>query len=119
MFSIRRKNSERLLNIKPFMNKYNWEKINYLSKINDSKKFKKLIQELLSIFCILEKKVLPAYISNHNSTHEKTIIILMIPDKDIMALFCSKKKKKKAYILKMNNIKTSIGFLLFELSSLF
>ena len=76
------------------------KKINYLSKINDSKKFKKLIQELLSIFCILEKKVLPAYISNHNSTHEKTIIILMIPDKDIMALFCSKKKRKKPTFLR-------------------
>ena len=100
MFSIRRKNSERVSNIKPFMNKYNWEKINYLSKINDWKKFKKTIQQLLSIFCILEKKVLPAYISNHNSTHEKTIIILMIPDKEIMALFCSKKKKKMPTFLR-------------------
>ena len=47
MFSIRRKNSERVSNIKPFMNKYNWEKINYPSKINDWKKFKKIIQQLL------------------------------------------------------------------------
>ena len=100
MFSIRRKNSERVSNSKPFMNKYNWGKINYLLKINDWKKFKKIIQQLLSIFCILEKKVLPAYISNHNSTHEKTIIILMIPDKEIMALFCSKKKKKMPTFLR-------------------
>ena len=109
MFSIPRKNSERVSNIKPFMNKYNWEKINYPSKINDWKKFKKIIQQLLSIFYILEKKVLPTYISNHNSAHEKTIIILMIPEKEIMALSCS---KKNFDIFKTNNIK-------FELSSFF
>ena len=28
-----------------------------------------------------EKKILPAYISNHNSTSGKTIILLMIPIK--------------------------------------
>ena len=45
-------------------------KINYPSKINDRKKFEKIIQQLLSIFCIIKKKVVPAYILNHNSTHE-------------------------------------------------
>ena len=48
------------------------------------KALRKIIQQLLSIFCI-PKKVLPASISNHNSTREKQIILLMIP----------KKKKKK------------------------
>ena len=95
MFSIRRKNSERVSNIKPFMNKYNWEKINYPSKINDWKKFKKIIQQLLSIFYILEKKVLPTYISNHNSAHEKTIIILMIPEDNIIFKFHEKYLKIK------------------------
>ena len=34
-------NPERISNIKPFINKYNWEKINYSSKIDDWKKFEK------------------------------------------------------------------------------
>ena len=36
---------------------------------------------MLLIFCILKKKTYPAYISKHNSTHEKQIILLMIPSK--------------------------------------
>ena len=34
-------NPERVSNIKPFINKFNWEKINYPSKIDDWKKFEK------------------------------------------------------------------------------
>ena len=34
-------NPERVSNIKPFINKYNWEKINYPSKIDDWKTFEK------------------------------------------------------------------------------
>ena len=34
-------NSERVSNIKPLINKYNWEKISYLSKIDDWKTFEK------------------------------------------------------------------------------
>ena len=33
--------SARVCNIKPFINKYNWNGIRYLSKTNDQKKFKK------------------------------------------------------------------------------
>ena len=46
------------------------------------KRLRKAIQQLLLIFCILKKKeILPAYISKHNSTREKQIILLMIPNK--------------------------------------
>ena len=34
-------NPERVSNIKPFINKYNWQKINYPSKIGDWKTFEK------------------------------------------------------------------------------
>ena len=34
-------NPKRISNIKPFINKSNWEKINYPSKIDDWKKFEK------------------------------------------------------------------------------
>ena len=36
----------------------------------------------LNISCIKEKKILPAHISKHNSTHEKQIILLMIPNEE-------------------------------------
>ena len=51
------RNLERVSNIKPFMNKYNWKGINYPSKIDDWKTFEKNNpREILLIFCILKKK---------------------------------------------------------------
>ena len=47
-------------NMKSFINNYNSERIDQPSKIEDWKKFHKIIQQLLLIFCILkEKKCLP------------------------------------------------------------
>ena len=44
---------------------------------------RKVIQQLLLIFCMIKKKKIgSAYISNHNATHEKTIFLLMIPNKE-------------------------------------
>ena len=54
-------NPETVSNIKPFKNKYNWEKINYPSKIDDWKKLEKIIQKLLLIFCILKKNTFCLY----------------------------------------------------------
>ena len=63
---------------KPFINKFNREKINYPSKIDDWKKVEKNNPTIAP----KEQKILPAYISNHNPTREKTIILLMIPNKE-------------------------------------
>ena len=49
-------------NIKPFMNKYNWKGINYLSKIDDRKTIGKIIRQLLLIFYILKSKKYPRLI---------------------------------------------------------
>ena len=46
---------ERFSNIKPFINSYNWEGINYLSKIEEWKKCKKNNLTIVSMFCILKK----------------------------------------------------------------
>ena len=47
------------------------------------KGFRKITQQLLLIFCILKKKeIIPAYISKHNSTHDKQKIVLMIPNEE-------------------------------------
>ena len=44
---------QRVLNIKAFINNYNWKEIYYPSKIEDWKRFKK---QWLLMFCILKKK---------------------------------------------------------------
>ena len=73
---------ERVSNIKPFINKYKWKGINYPSKIDDWKTLRKIIQQLLLIFCILKKKKSPVFISKINSNSQKQIIILMIPNEE-------------------------------------
>ena len=63
-----------------------------------------------------EKEICLVCISNHNSAHEKQIILLMIVNKERkrMALSCS---KKFGCIIKRNKIKTSWCILLPELTS--
>ena len=78
------------------MNKCNWNGIKYPSKIDDWKTFEKNNSIIaLNILHIKEKEkeIYPAYLSKHNSTREKQIILLMIPneEKKTMALSCSKK----------------------------
>ena len=52
---------ERFSNIKPFINKYNWEGINYPSKIDDWKTFEKNNPIIaLNILYIKEKEICPA-----------------------------------------------------------
>ena len=89
---------ERVSSIKPFINKYTWEGINYPSKIDDWKTFEKNNPTIaLNILCTKEKEICPACISKINLNCERQIILLMI----------SKKKKRR------------MAFLLLELSSLF
>ena len=54
------------------MDKYNFEKINYPSKIDDWKTFEKNnLTIVLNILYTKEKEILPVYISKYNLTHEK------------------------------------------------
>ena len=76
-------NPERVSNIKPFINKYNWKRINYPSKIDDWKTFEKNNPTIaLNILYVKEKEICPAYISKFNSNYEKQIILLMIPNEE-------------------------------------
>ena len=97
--------SERVSNIIPFIKKYNWEKTNYPSKIDNWKTFEKNNPTItVNILFIKEKEICPAYISNHNSAHEKQIILLMISNNEKkMASSCN----KKFICIKRSNIKTS------------
>ena len=65
------------------MNKYNWNRINYPSKLDDWKTFEKNNPTIaLNILYTKEKEILRAYISNHKSTCKKQIIILRIPNEE-------------------------------------
>ena len=64
---------QRITKIKPFINKYNWERINFLSEKDDCKKFEKnnvtiapnvLYAKNIYIY------IYPAYISKYNSNCE-------------------------------------------------
>ena len=58
---------ERVLNIKPFIDKYNWKGMNCLSTIDDWKTFdKNNLTIAVNILYIKEKEIYPAYISKHN-----------------------------------------------------
>ena len=55
------KNSEKVSNIKPFINKYDWKGMNYLTKIDDWKIFQKNNPTIaLNILSMKEKKICPA-----------------------------------------------------------
>ena len=76
-------NPEKVLNIKPFINKYYQKGINYLTKLDDWKRFEKNnLTIALNILYIKEKAILPAYISKQISSREKPIILLMVPNKE-------------------------------------
>ena len=64
---------ERVSNIKPFINEYNWKGINYPAKIDDWKTFEKSNSTItFNILYIKGKEIISAYISRHNSTRKKT-----------------------------------------------
>ena len=66
------KHAEKITRIKPFINKYNWKEINYPSKKDDWKKFKKNnVTIALNVLYAKKEKIYPAYVSKHNSNCEK------------------------------------------------
>ena len=57
--------------------------VNYSSKTDDWKTFEKNnLAIALNILYIKEKDIYPSSISKHNSTREKKIILLIIPNKE-------------------------------------
>ena len=63
---------ERVSNVKPFVNKYNWRGINYPSRIDDWKAFEKNDLKIsLNILYVKEKKICTAYISKLNANCKK------------------------------------------------
>ena len=59
--------------MKPFINKYNWEGINFSSEKNGWKKIKKNnLTIALNFLHAKKEKIYPASVSKHNSNREKT-----------------------------------------------
>ena len=73
------KNRERIKKIKPFINKYNWEEINFPSEKDDWKNIEKNnVTIALNVLYAKKEKICPAYVSKYNSNREKQVILLMI-----------------------------------------
>ena len=49
-------NRKRVSNVVPCIGKCNWHRINYSAKLNDSKRFEKTAQQLLSTLYMLKRK---------------------------------------------------------------
>ena len=74
-----KKDPQRITEIKPFINKYNWEEINFSSEKDDWKKFGKTnVTIALNVLCAKNEKVHPAYVLKHYSNREKQVLLLMI-----------------------------------------
>ena len=75
------KNPERIAKIKPFVDNYNWEGINYPSEKVDWEKFdKNNPTSALNILYAKKENLCPAYVLKHDSNREKLVFLLMIPN---------------------------------------
>ena len=69
-----RKHPERITTIKPFINKYKEEGINYPSVKDDWKKFEKNNLTIArNVLYSKNEKTYPAYVSKHNSNREQKL----------------------------------------------
>ena len=79
------KHHQRVSKIKPFIDKYNWNDIDFPSTSKDWKKFE-LNNELIALNILYvphkTRKIYLAYKSKHNLTREKQVVLLMITDGD-------------------------------------
>ena len=74
------KDPQRLSKIKPFIERYNWEDIDFPSTSKDWKQFESNNEIALNILYVPHntKKIHIAYKSRHNLTREKQVILLMM-----------------------------------------
>ena len=77
-----KKDLQRVSKIKPFIEKYNWEDIDFPSTSKDWKKFERNIEVVLNILYVPynTKQINIAYKSKNNLTQKRQMILLMISD---------------------------------------
>ena len=74
---------ERVNNVKPFINQYDWSEINFPSHVGDWKKFELNNKSIaLNVFYVPEgeKAIRHAYKSKYNSARENQVILLILTD---------------------------------------
>ena len=70
---------QRITKIQPFINKYKWEVINFPSEKDAWKKFEKNnVTIALNVLHAKKETIYPAYVSKHDSNHEKQVFLSMI-----------------------------------------
>ena len=74
------KDPQRISNLKPYINKYNWEGIDFPAGPKEWKKFEKNNTIALNVLYIPRntKKLSVAYRSENNNNHKKQVILLMV-----------------------------------------
>ena len=78
------KHPERISNIKPFIDKYNWKGIDFQAGIKDWKHFEENNKEItLNILYVAHntKTINVAYKSKYNRKRKNQVVLLMIIDK--------------------------------------
>ena len=72
---IKKKEPQRAIKLKPFINKYNWEAIHSPSEKDDWKTFEKNnVRIALNVSYAKKEKVYPDDVSRNNSSSEKQVI---------------------------------------------
>ena len=88
-----KKNPRRITKTQSFINKYNWEKINFPSEKDDWKKFENNnVTIALNVLYAKKEKLYPAYVSKYSSNHERQVILLMIRNRGKRCHYLAVKK---------------------------
>ena len=109
-----KKTRKEFLNLKPYINNYNWKNIEFPSHLKDWKKFNQNINTIA--FNILfvpynTKQIRPAYISKYNNKRVNQVNLLMITDNEKWHYLAVKS------ILGLEIWRSRLGFLMFKLLS--
>ena len=89
-----KKDSQRISETKPFMNKYNQEEINFPSEKDDWKRSEKNNATIpLNVFYLKKEKKYHAYVSRNNSNREQQVILLMMKACEAKSKGCKTKSK--------------------------
>ena len=70
-----KKDPQRILKIKQFVNKYNWEGIKFSSEKVNWKNFEKNNLTIALNVLYAKKKIYPGYVSKHNSNCKKLVLL--------------------------------------------
>ena len=101
-----KKDPQRIKKIKPFISKYNQERIDFISQKDDWKKFERNnVTIALNVLYATKEKIYPAYVSKNKTNREKQVICNDFK-RPKMTLSCS----KTTSIIKRNNFETSWYF---------